>query len=102
MALASARRAGRTMTYAELADAAAVPPPHRIHTLTQWLEDSMRADHAVGAPLHAALVISRNRGGLPAPGFFELCRGLGLYDGPVRGSAAAAFHQQMLNRLFTE
>jgi hypothetical protein len=101
MALASAQRAGRTMTYAELADAATVPPPHRIHTLTLWLEDSMRTDAETGMPLRAALVISRNRNGLPAPGFFDLCRSLGLYDGPARGRNAATFHQDMLNRLFT-
>ena len=48
MALATARRANQTITYAELANAAKIPNPHRIHKLTNWLENSMREDHAAG------------------------------------------------------
>ena len=93
MALATARQANQTVTYAELADAATIPNPHRIHKLTEWLENSMRRDHAAGEPLRAALVISRNRGGLPAPGFFILCGELGLYKGAVSGQHAVHFHK---------
>ena len=99
MALATAMHAGQRVTYAEMADAAGIPPPQRIHKLTLWLEDSMRLDHAAGQPLRAALVISRNRNGLPAPGFFQLCCELGLYQGPDSGTDAAEFHQTMLAAL---
>ena len=64
MALASVIAADRLITYAELADAAAIPPPHRIHKLTLWLETSLVADHQAGAKLRAARVISRNRCGI--------------------------------------
>ena len=50
MALATAQRANQTITYAELADAASIPNPHRIHKLTKWLENSMRMDHEAGNP----------------------------------------------------
>lgn len=35
MALASVAETGRTITYADLADAASIPAPHRINKLTQ-------------------------------------------------------------------
>ena len=96
MALASVAETGRTITYAELADAASIPAPHRINKLAQWLEATICEDHAAGRPPRAALVISRNRGGLPAPGFFQLCNEIGLYQGATTGAAAAQFHQALL------
>ena len=100
MALATAQQANQTITYAELADAAKIPNPYRIHKLTEWLENSMRTDHAAGEPLRAALVISRNRGGLPAPGFFILCGELGLYQGAVSGHNAVQFHRTAITNLW--
>ena len=102
MALAAACKANQIITYAELADSAAIPEPHRIHKLTEWLEHTMREDHAAGAPLRAALVISRNRSGLPAPGFFMLCDKLGLYQGSISGPDAVQFHQSTINHLFSD
>ena len=101
MALASAVQSRSLITYAELADTAALPGPQRIHQLTMWLEDLMRHDHHAGNALRAAVVISRNRAGLPAPGFFILCRNLGIYNGPDQGDDAALFHRDMLARLFS-
>ena len=100
MALATAKQANQTITYAELADAATIPNPHRIHKLTEWLENSMRRDHAAGEPLRAAMVISRNRGGLPAPGFFILCGELGLYQGAVSGPHAVHFHKTAITTVW--
>ena len=99
MALASATSLGRIVTYAEIADAADIPAPQRIHKLTLWLEVTMRQDHAASQPMRAALVISRNRNGLPAPGFFLLCQELGIYQGAETGADAAQFHQTMLAAL---
>ena len=99
MALASAASLGRIVTYAEMADAANIPAPQRIHKLTLWLETTMRQEHAAGQPLRAALVISRNRNGLPAPGFFLLCRELGIYQGSETGADATQFHQTMIAAL---
>ena len=102
MALASATSLGRIVTYAEMADAANIPAPQRIHKLTLWLESTMRQDHAAGQPLRAALVISRNRNGLPAPGFFLLCNELGIYQGAKTGADAARFHQTMIAALMPQ
>ena len=99
VALASATSLGRIVTYAEMADAANIPAPQRIHKLTRWLESTMRQDHAAGQPLRAALVISRNRSGLPAPGFFLLCKELGIYQGAKTGADAAQFHKTMIAAL---
>lgn len=96
MALAVAAKNRTLITYAELADAAAIPSPHRINKLSIWLEGLMQADHADGLPLRAVWVISRTRGGLPAPGFFIKCKALGLYDGPSDGAVARAFHLGLL------
>jgi hypothetical protein len=85
-------RAGQTVRYRDLARAAEVPGPHTIHKTTQALEAITRADHAAGRPLIAALAVGRGNDGLPGPGFFQLLRELGRYDGPDSGDAARQVH----------
>ena len=96
MALAVAMQNRTLITYAELADAATIPAPHRINKLSVWLEATLDSDCGQSMPLRAAWVISRARGGLPAPGFFIKCKALGLYDGATEGAAATAFHLGLL------
>jgi len=95
--LAAARA---TVTYADLAVRAAVPPPHTIHRLTEALEDLVREDAAAGRPLLAALAVSRGALALPGRGFFQLVRHLGLYDGTDRGPEAAAWHAAECGRVW--
>lgn len=97
--LEDAARRRATLTYLELATAAGLGPPRAIHRVTAALESLMRADHAAGRPLLAAVVVSAKRGGAPAPGFFRLAAGLGLYFGPERGPQAALFHAMELHRV---
>lgn len=66
------------ITYNALATTANMTGPHKIHRLTLWLEQIMAEDHESGRPLRAAVVISKARGGMPAPGFFDKARELGL------------------------
>ena len=54
--------------YQELTKALRILPPHSIHRVTEALEHLMEEDAAADRPFIAALVISRARGGLPAPG----------------------------------
>lgn len=89
--LAALAAAGRTATYAEAAAALDVPAPHRIHRLTGALEATMAEDAAAGRPFAAAVIVSRARAGLPAPGFFEAARRLGRHAGEDDGPEAAAF-----------
>ena len=96
MALDSAIASRHLISYAELADTAQIPSPHRIHKLTIWLETLVADDHQSAKPLRAAWVVSRQRGQIPAPGFFIKCQEIGLYDGPVKGASAAAFHRALL------
>ena len=77
IALLAALRAGQPVTYEGLATAAEIPPPHRIHKLTLWLEASMAEDVAAGRPLRATMVISR-LSDRPAKGFFVMAISLGL------------------------
>lgn len=86
----------QTLTYLELADAVAMPGPQRIHRVTRLLEILMKRDAATGRAPRSALVISRTGTALPAPGFFDYARRLGLFD----GGDAAAFHQRLLDALF--
>jgi hypothetical protein len=95
--LASAAGTGQLITYAGLAEAARIPGPHRIHKLTSWLEQLAALDNQMGQPIRSALVISRSRDGLPAPGFFAHCQMLGLYEGPESGPQARRFHQSCLS-----
>ena len=96
MALATTAANNRLITYAELAEAAGLTGRHRINRLTVWLEELIDSDAAANVPLRAARVISRARGGLPAPGFFMKCAALGLYDGPTDGPQAYSFHMNCL------
>ena len=96
IALDSAIASRHLISYVELADAAQIPTPHRIHKLTMWLETLIADDHQLDKPLRAAWVVSRQRGQIPAPGFFVKCREIGLYGGPVKGENAEAFHRTLL------
>ena len=66
------------ITYNALAATAKMTGPHKIHRLTSWLEQLMAEDQNNDRPLRAAVVISKARGGLPAPGFFDKAKELGL------------------------
>lgn len=90
--LAGVARAGGTHTYQQVAQALGLEPPQTIHRLTVALESLMDEDAAAGRPLLAAVVVSRTREGLPAPGFFAHARRLDRHNGPEKGPQAAAFH----------
>lgn len=79
-ALLACHRERRLVTYAELANAIVIPPPHRINKLTLILEDMIRADHDAGTPLRATAAVSRAGPGLPGQGFFLLLAELGRFD----------------------
>ncbi|MEE4295334.1 MAG: hypothetical protein V2J20_01815 [Wenzhouxiangella sp.] len=85
-----------TLTYLELADKVAIPAPQRIHRVTRLLEKTMKEDAEAGQPLQAALVVSRLGDGLPAEGFFDRARRLGVF----KGRDAQAFHRSQLQALF--
>ena len=65
------------LTYQQAAQRLGLEPPHTIHRLALALEALMQEDAAAGRPFIAALVVSRSRQGLPAPGFFDTAIALG-------------------------
>jgi hypothetical protein len=89
-----------SITYQELAEALQVPPPHAIHQVTEALERLMEEDAAADRPFIAALAISKARGGLPAPGFFDCARRLGRFAGDPDGQDARTFHTAELHAVF--
>ena len=91
-------RERETTTYRNIAQALDLRPPNTIHQVTQVLEDLMREDHESGVPVLAALVVSKVRNGLPAPGFFLLACELGRYNDSESGPAAEAYHAAELER----
>ena len=84
-------------TYQELAKALGLTPPHTIHQVTEVLEHLMAEDAATDRPFIAAIAISKARGGLPAPGFFDRARRLGRFVGDEAGVEAWAFHAREFN-----
>jgi len=88
------------ITYQELAKALQILPPHSIHRVTDALERLMEEDAAADRPFIAALVISKARGGLPAPGFFDCARRLGRFAGDPDGQDTWSFHAAELNAVF--
>ncbi len=88
------------ITYQELANALQILPPHSIHRVTEALERLMEEDAAADRPFIAALAISKARGGLPGPGFFDCARRLGRFAGDLDGQDARTFHTTELNAVF--
>ena len=88
------------ISYQELAKALHILPPHSIHRVTEALERLMEEDAAADRPFIAALAISKARGGLPAPGFFDCARRLGRFAGDPDGQDAWSFHAAELNAVF--
>jgi hypothetical protein len=89
-----------TITYQELAEALQILPPHSIHQVTETLERLMEEDVAAERPLIAALAISKARGDLPAPGFFDSARRLGRFAGDPDGEDVRKFHAAELHAVF--
>ena len=87
------------VTYQEVAKALGLRPPNTIHQVTEALEHLMTEDAATDRPFIAAIVISKARGGLPAPGFFDCAARLGRFDGDAAGPEAWAFHAAELNAM---
>jgi len=88
------------ITYQELAKALQILPPYSIQQVTETLERLMEEDAAADRPFITALVISKARGGLPAPGFFDCARRLGRFAGDPNGQDAWSFHAAELNTVF--
>jgi hypothetical protein len=82
------------ITYQELA--LQISLPQSIHRLKEALEGLMEEDAAADRPF-IALAISKARGGLPAPGFFDCARCLGRFAG---GRDGRTFHPAELNAVF--
>ncbi len=86
------------VTYQHLAKALGLTPPNTIHQLTVALEYLIEEDAAAVRPLIAALVVSKARGGLPAPGFFECARRFGRFHGAPSGPEESAFYASEFKR----
>jgi len=85
------------ITYLEAARGLLLSPPNTIHQVTQALEQIMAEDAAADRPFIAAMVISKWRGGLPAPGFFDCAARLGRFAGDATGPDARVFHAAEFN-----
>ena len=85
------------ITYQEAAKGLLLAPPNTIHQVTEALEQLMAEDAAAGRPFIATMVISKARGGLPAPGFFDCAARLGRFPSDATGPDAGVFHAVELN-----
>jgi hypothetical protein len=85
------------ITYREVAKGLKLLPPNTIHQVTEALEQNMAEDAAADRPFIAAMVISKWRGGLPAPGFFDCAARLGRFTGVATGPDARVFHAAEFN-----
>ncbi len=85
------------ITYQQAAKGLLLSPPNTIHQVTEALEQIMAEDAAADRPFIAAMVISKWRGGLPAPGFFDCAARLGRFTGDATGPDARVFHAAEFN-----
>ena len=95
--LESAAKRRILFTYQEVAKALDILPPHSIHQVTEALERLMEEDAAADRPFIAALAISKARGGLPAPRFFDCAGRLGRF---TDAQDERTFHAAELNAVF--
>ena len=86
------------ITYQALAKALVLSPPNTIHQLTIALECLIEEDAAAARPLIATFVVSKARGGLPAPGFFDCARRVGRFDGDPSGLDGSEFYAAEFNK----
>ena len=89
-----------TITYREAAKGLRLSPPNTILQVTDALEQIMTEDAAAGRPFIAAMVISKMRGGLPAPGFFDCAARLGRFVDDATRLDVWAFHAAEINAVF--
>ena len=89
-----------TITYREAAKGLRLSPPNTILQVTDALEQIMTEDAAAGRPFIAAMVISKMRGGLPAPGFFDCAARLGRFVDDATLPDVWAFHAAEINAVF--
>lgn len=89
------------LTYQALATNLKLTPPNTIYQLTVALEHLVEEDAAAGLPLIAAMVISKSRGGLPAPGFFECAKRVGRFQGDPLSAEASVFFEAEFNSAVT-
>ena len=90
------------ITYNALAATANMTGPQKIHRLTSWLEQLMAEDYHNDQPLRAAVVISKASGGLPAPGFFDKAKELGLNFGTTDRRASYTAYLQTVYASISE
>ncbi|SEN09035.1 hypothetical protein SAMN05216227_100781 [Pseudorhodobacter antarcticus] len=95
-ALEELARRREIISYGALARQLEIVGPASIARLTAALEATMAQDTAQGRPLRAALCYARGSD-LPAKGFFETARHLGVDFGPE----PAAFVAAQREKLFT-
>ena len=89
-----------TISYRDLAGRAGLEPPGIIRRLADALEWLMEEDAAAGRPFLAAVVLSRARPGLPAPGFFERGAALGRFNRSDDITRQERQHAAELERLY--
>ncbi len=89
------------ITYREVAKELLLLPPNTIHQVTEALEQLMAEDAATDRPFIAAMIISKWRDGLPAPGFFDCAARLGRFVGDATGPDARVFHAAEFNAALT-
>ena len=90
-----------TISYRDLATRAQLEPPGVIRRLAAALEHLMEEDAAADRPFLAAVVVSRARPGLPAPGFFERAVALGRFAPGENIAEQGRQHGAELQRLYS-
>lgn len=86
------------ITYREAAKGLLLAPPNTIHQVTEALEQLMAVDATADRPFISAMVISKARDGLPAPGFFDCAVRLGRFVGDATGRTRGCFMRSSSTR----
>jgi len=85
------------ITYWQAAKGLLLSPPNTMRQVKEVLDQIMAEDAAADRPFIAAMVISKARGDLPAPDFFDCAARLGRFAGDATGPDARVFHAAEFN-----
>ncbi|MDA9190600.1 hypothetical protein N9P07_04090 [Alphaproteobacteria bacterium] len=83
--------ARKSISYSDLASHLGLSGAQKINRIVNWLEEITWQDMKDNKPLRASMVFSKRTPGLPAPGFFNYCTKIGVFNWKMDSENARIF-----------
>jgi len=90
---------GQTLTYREFASDLGIMEPPVINKCTRILEELMHEDAEKHRPILSSMVVQQGSLAIPRLGFYQVLKGLKLYQGEESGAEAIHWHQTEIKKI---